>query len=44
MPSYKVIDEATVQNTVHANGKLSTVVRVPLSWIGKKVEIRIIEK
>jgi len=44
MPSYKVIDEKTVQNTVHASGKLSTVVRVPLSWIDKKVEIRLIEK
>lgn len=44
MASYRKINEKTVRNTVHKAGPHSTIVRVPLSWIGKEVEIKIVEK
>lgn len=43
MVSYKKIDEKTVRNIVHKSGQVSTVVRVPFGWIGKEVEVRLIE-
>ena len=43
MVSYKKIDEKTVRNIVHKASQFSTAVRVPFSWIGKEVEVRLIE-
>lgn len=44
MVSYKKIDETTVRNIVQKSGQVSTAVRVPYAWIGKEVEVKLIEK
>ena len=44
MPTYRKIDENTIRNIVKKNGKTSTAVRVPMLWIGKEVEVKLVEK